>query len=74
MLMLGKFIGGGLATFGLAGAAIGVGLVFGSYIYSLSRNPSLKNELFTAAILGMAMAEALGLFSLLKSILILFAL
>ena len=28
MLKAGKLIGGGLATFGLAGAAIGVGLVF----------------------------------------------
>nr|NP_150330.1 ATP synthase F0 subunit 9 [Rhizophydium sp. 136]AAK84260.1 ATP synthase F0 subunit 9 [Rhizophydium sp. 136] len=73
MLMLGKLIGGGLATFGLAGAATGVGIVFAAYISGVSRNPSLKAELFNITILGFALVEALGLFSLMKSLMILFA-
>lgn len=72
--MLGKLIGGGLATIGLGGAAIGVGLVFASYISGVSRNPALQNQLFSITILGFALVEALGLFSLKKSLMILFAL
>jgi F0F1-type ATP synthase membrane subunit c/vacuolar-type H+-ATPase subunit K len=60
MLKLGKLIGGGVATFGLAGAAVGVGLVFAAYIGGVSRNPSLKAELFNITILGFALVEALG--------------
>ena len=70
---MGKLIGGGIATIGLGGAATGVGNIFAAYISALSRNPSLKAELFSATILGFALAEALGLFSLLMSVLILFA-
>jgi len=42
MLKLGKLIGGGIATIGLGGAAIGVGLVFAAYLNGVARNPSLK--------------------------------
>ena len=47
-----KMVGAGLATIGLVGAGMGVGVVFGSLIASVSRNPSLKAELFRYAILG----------------------
>lgn len=40
LLQVGKSAGAGLATIGLAGAGIGVGVVFGSLIFSLGRNPS----------------------------------
>ena len=73
MLILGKLIGGGLATFGLGGAAIGIGLVFAAYISGVSRNPSLESKLFSITILGFALVEALGLFSLKMSLMILFA-
>lgn len=46
MLMAGKLIGAGLATIGLGGAAIGIGLLFAAYISGTSRNPALKAELF----------------------------
>jgi F-type H+-transporting ATPase subunit c len=39
-LQLGKTIGAGLATIGLAGAGVGVGVVFGSLVFALSRNPN----------------------------------
>jgi F-type H+-transporting ATPase subunit c len=66
-------IGAGLATFGLAGAGIGIGIIFGSLIYGISRNPNLQTELFKTAILGFALTEAIALFSLMISFLILFA-
>jgi F-type H+-transporting ATPase subunit c len=74
LLQSAKFIGAGLATIGLAGAGVGIGTVFGSLVIGISRNPSLKDELFKLAILGFALTEAIALFSLMMAFLILFAL
>jgi F-type H+-transporting ATPase subunit c len=65
-------IGAGLATFGLAGAGVGIGIIFGSLIIGTARNPSLKDEMFKFAILGFALTEAIALFSLMLGFLILF--
>lgn len=73
LLQAAKCIGAGLATFGLAGAGIGIGTVFGSLLISISRNPTLKEELFKMAILGFALTEAIALFSLIIAFLLLFA-
>ena len=73
MLMVGKLIGAGQATIALAGAAIGVGLIFAALIQGTSRHPSLKNELFNQAILGFALTEALGLFALMMALIFLYA-
>ena len=40
---------------------------------SLTRNPSLKQQLFSYAILGFALSEAMGLFCLMMAFLLLFA-
>jgi len=74
LLQAAKFIGAGLATIGLAGAGVGIGNVFGALVIGISRNPSLKDELFKLAILGFALTEAIALFSLMMAFLILFAL
>jgi F-type H+-transporting ATPase subunit c len=63
LLQAAKFIGAGLATIGLAGAGVGIGTVFGALVIGISRNPSLKDELFKLAILGFALTEAIALFS-----------
>jgi F-type H+-transporting ATPase subunit c len=73
MIETGKFIGAGLATIGLIGAGIGVGSIFASLISGISRNPSLKQQLFGVAILGFAVTEALALFALMIAFLILYA-
>lgn len=73
LLEAGKCIGAGLATIGLAGAGIGIGIVFGALVLGTSRNPSLKDELFKIAILGFALTEAIALFALMIAFLILFA-
>jgi len=75
MLLQGaKFIGAGLATIGLTGAGVGIGTVFGALILGISRNPSLKDELFKIAILGFALTEAIALFALMIVFLLLFSL
>ena len=73
MLQAAKYIGSGLATLGLIGAGIGVGVVFASLIQGVSRNPSIRGQLFTYAILGFALSEATGLFALMMGFLILYS-
>jgi len=51
----------------------GIGTVFGSLIIGYARNPSLKQQLFSYAILGFALSEAMGLFCLMMAFLLLFA-
>jgi F-type H+-transporting ATPase subunit c len=67
-----KIIGAGIATVSLVGAGAGVGVVFGSLLVAVSRNPNVKAELFQYAILGFALTEAVGLLGLMMSFLLLF--
>jgi len=73
LIQASKNIGGGLAAIGLAGAGVGIGSVFAALILGTSRNPALRAQLFTYAILGFALSEATGLFSLMVGFLILFS-
>jgi len=43
MIQACKIIGTGLATTGLIGAGVGIGLVFGALILGVARNPSLPS-------------------------------
>ena len=61
MIQAAKIIGTGLATTGLIGAGVGIGIVFSALILGVARNPALKGQLFTYAILGFAFSEATGL-------------
>ncbi len=68
-----KFIGAGLATLGMAGAAIGVGNIFGNFLSGALRNPSAAQSQFSNLIFGFAVTEALGIFSLVIAFLLLYA-
>ena len=72
LIQAAQKIGAGLATFGLTGAGLGIGVIFASLILATSRNPGLKNDLFRTAILGFALTEAIALFALMFAFLILF--
>ncbi len=73
LLQAAKFVGAGIATIGLAGAGVGIGVVFSALILGITRNPSLKDEMFKMAILGFALTEAIALFVLMIVFLLLFA-
>ena len=73
MLGAAKYIGAGLACSGLIGAGVGIGVIFSSLISSTARNPQIKGQLFTYAILGFALAEATGLFALMVAFLLLYS-
>ena len=68
-----RYVGAGLATLGMIGAAIGVGNIFGSFLDAAMRNPSAAPQQSGNLFLGMALAEALGLFAFVISMLILFS-
>lgn len=72
MIQSSKYIATGIATTGLIGAGVGIGLVFGALILGVSRNPSLRSQLFSYAILGFAFSEATGLFALMMAFLLLY--
>ena len=67
-----KYIGAGLMAFGMLGAAIGVGLIFASLLNSIARNPSASDQLQKMALVGAGLAEAMGLFSFVIAMLLIF--
>lgn len=68
MVEVSKNLGMGSAAIGLTGAGIGIGLVFAALINSVARNPALRGQLFSYAILGFAFVEAIGLFDLMVAL------
>ena len=60
---MGKYIGAGLAAFGLGGAGIGVGNIAGNFLAGALRNPSA----------AASQTATLGIFSFLIALLLMFA-
>jgi F-type H+-transporting ATPase subunit c len=70
---MGQFIGAGLAAIGSGAAAIGVGHVAGNFLAGALRNPSAAASQTATLFIGIAFAEALGIFSFLVALLLMFA-
>jgi F0F1-type ATP synthase membrane subunit c/vacuolar-type H+-ATPase subunit K len=71
-ILLGKYIGAGLATIGMLGAAVGVGLIFSAALQGIARNPAKEGSIKGFALLGMALAEFMGLLAFVVAILVLY--
>jgi F0F1-type ATP synthase membrane subunit c/vacuolar-type H+-ATPase subunit K len=67
-----KMIGAGIAVIALAGVGAGIGNIFASLISAIGRNPAARGQVFGLGMLGFALTEAVALFALLISFLILF--
>lgn len=67
-----KLIGAGLATLGMGGAGIGVGLIFAYYLQGALRNPGAADQMRPNLLFGFAVTEALGIFSFLVALILLF--
>lgn len=52
------------SAFGLLGAAIGVGLIGTKAAEAVGRNPGASGKILVQAIIGMALAEGLGILAL----------
>jgi len=68
-----KLIGSGLATIGVVGAGMGIGIVFAGLLISTSRNPGIEQKLLKYALLGFALSEAMGLLAIMMAFLILYS-
>lgn len=70
---LGQFIGAGIAGLGAGLAALGVGNVAGNFLAGALRNPSAAAGQTATLFIGIAFAEALGIFAFLVALLLMFA-
>ena len=66
-------IGAGLAGMGTGIAALGVGNVAANFLAGALRNPSAAASQTATLFIGLAFAEALGIFSFLVALLLMFA-
>lgn len=73
LTLTGKSIGAGLATIGVVGAGAGIGIVFAGLLVALSRNPAREPRFIQLALLGFALAEAMGLLAIMMAFLILYS-
>jgi F-type H+-transporting ATPase subunit c len=71
--LLGKYIGAGLACTAMGGAGVGVGHVVGNFLSGALRNPAAAKDQTATLFLGIAFAEALGIFGFLIAMLLMFA-
>ncbi len=67
-----KLIGAGLATVGMGGAGIGLGLIFGNYLLGAMRNPAAADKQRGNLMFGFAVTEAMGIFAFLIALILLF--
>ena len=62
--ILAEISGNIASAFGLLGAAIGVGLIGQKAAEAVGRNPGASGKILVQAIIGMALAEGLGILAL----------
>ena len=67
-----RFIGAAIAVLPLAGVGLGLGHIFSNLLSSIARNPSVAGELKATGLLYFTLTEAVALFALVISLLILF--
>ncbi len=72
IVLAAKAIGAALAVLPLLGVGLALGNIFSSAINSIARNPEARDTVFPVVILAFALTEAVGLFALVISFLILF--
>ena len=68
-----KLLGAALAIgLGAIGPGVGVGIVASGALQSMARNPEMSGQIVTYMFVGMAFAEALAIFGLVISLILLF--
>ena len=72
MVMVAKYFAGALAIMPLLAVGLALGNIFSTAISTVGRNPACRDKVFPITILSFALTEAIALFALLISFLILF--
>lgn len=68
-----KFIAVAFMAFGMLGAAFAIGNVFSSLMSAIARNPGAEEKLQKMALIGAGLIEAMGLFSFVIAMLLIFS-
>lgn len=71
-LTVAKVFAATLALLPLFGVAAAMGKLFSTFIESVGRNPSAKKDVFQIGLIGAAMTEAIAIFALVVSLIIIF--
>ena len=69
-----KALGAGLAMIGAFGPGIGIGLLVNGAMNGIGRNPDAAGTIQTNMILGIVFTEAIAIYALVVSLIILFVL
>ncbi|AHX11328.1 ATP synthase subunit C family protein [Neorickettsia helminthoeca str. Oregon] len=67
-----KFLGIGFSVIGMLGAALGVSNIFSMMLNGIARNPESEEKLKKYVYAGAALTEAMGLFSFVLALLLIF--
>jgi F-type H+-transporting ATPase subunit c len=67
-----QYIGVGLMSIGMLGAALGIGAVFSALLNGIARNPSAEEKMVKHAYVGGVLAETVAIFSLVIALIIIF--
>ncbi len=67
-----KLIAAALALLPLMGVGLGLGRLFSSFIEAVGRNPGAKKDVFQIGMIGAAMTEAIAIFALVVSLILIF--
>ena len=68
-----KFLAAGLAiALGVVGPGVGIGILGAGAMNAIGRNPDAAGSITTNMILAIAFAEALGIYSLIVAVILLF--
>lgn len=66
-------LGAAVALMSVGGVAQGIGQLFAALVSGTSRNPSIKDELFTYTLIGMGFLEFLGIVCIVLSVMFLYS-
>jgi F-type H+-transporting ATPase subunit c len=73
MLASAKILGAAIATVGVAGSGVGIGIIFGGFFIAVAKHPAVEKTLLPYVILGFALSESMALFSLMMAFLLLYS-
>ena len=68
-----KYLAAGIALIALGGVGNGLGRIFSSLVSEVSRNPGATKTLFTYALIGLALTEAIALYVLVLVFIMMFS-
>jgi len=68
-----KILGAAIATVGVAGSGIGIGVIFSGFFIAVAKHPGIEKQLMPFVILGFALSESMAIFSLMMAFLLLYS-